>query len=437
MIIIEGGKKNMDKKHILLKKVLVIGIIVLFISVSVIPITGSLLIKKQILINNEIPNISGNTRGNIYYVGGTGEGNYTKIQDAIDDTFPGDTVFVYDDSSPYYENIWINWSINLIGENKYTTQINGSGIDGKCVIVVWASNVTISNFNIENSGASPIYLDSGIYSDYHDCTYTNNIITYNKIGIYLNSRRNNISNNIIVDNRKQKGYGIYIGGGGNHNIFHNLISKSRYLIMMAGTSNNLICKNETIKIKYNSVEDYYIYPVINSIRLNSRQIEESVFSKYDYIERKKFNWLIDTSFKHMNFAQKSLLPGQRIIDTLFQKLYMVKRNIFFHLLFFKRYHNPHLSIITDKELVLIQGVKLIRDIDYIKYYTKRIFIPYMNLESIYVNKENNVIKYNLTLKNNLSVSVYISKDNTTAESFFIKLHKMIENDNYQASIMST
>ncbi len=46
-----------------------------------------------------------NFYGNIFYVGGSGFGNYTKIQDAIDNSSNGDTIFVYDDSSPYYENI--------------------------------------------------------------------------------------------------------------------------------------------------------------------------------------------------------------------------------------------------------------------------------------------------------------------------------------------
>ncbi|MCK4416367.1 MAG: hypothetical protein KAU84_04365, partial [Thermoplasmatales archaeon] len=36
--------------------------------------------------------------GNILYVGGSGPGNYTKIQDAINAAWYGDTVFVYDDS---------------------------------------------------------------------------------------------------------------------------------------------------------------------------------------------------------------------------------------------------------------------------------------------------------------------------------------------------
>lgn len=63
------------------------------------------------------------SNGNILYVGGSGANNYTSIQDAIDDAENGDIVFVYDDSSPYYECIIINKSIELKGENKYTTVI--------------------------------------------------------------------------------------------------------------------------------------------------------------------------------------------------------------------------------------------------------------------------------------------------------------------------
>ncbi|MCD6573584.1 MAG: hypothetical protein J7K95_05780 [Thermoplasmata archaeon] len=61
--------------------------------------------------------------GKTLYVGGSGPNNYTHIQDAINDASNGDTIFVY--SGIYYENVVINKSINLFGEAKETTIIDG------------------------------------------------------------------------------------------------------------------------------------------------------------------------------------------------------------------------------------------------------------------------------------------------------------------------
>ena len=53
--------------------------------------------------------------GHVLYVGGSGPGNFSKIQDAVDNASPGDTVFVYDDSSPYKENVTVSKSIIVQG----------------------------------------------------------------------------------------------------------------------------------------------------------------------------------------------------------------------------------------------------------------------------------------------------------------------------------
>ena len=53
---------------------------------------------------------------NVLHVGGNGPGNYTSIQKAIDNSFDGYTIIVYEKSSPYKENIVIDKSITLLGE---------------------------------------------------------------------------------------------------------------------------------------------------------------------------------------------------------------------------------------------------------------------------------------------------------------------------------
>ncbi|RLF45340.1 MAG: hypothetical protein DRN29_06910, partial [Thermoplasmata archaeon] len=87
--------------------------------------TLAILLIPFISAENEILS-SNDLNGNILYVGGSGTGNYSRIQDAIDDANDGDTIFVYSNSSPYYEHIIINKSINLVGENKNTTIIDGN-----------------------------------------------------------------------------------------------------------------------------------------------------------------------------------------------------------------------------------------------------------------------------------------------------------------------
>ena len=86
--------------------------------------------------------------GYTLYVGGSGPGNYTSIQEALDDAKDGYNVFIYNDSSPYHELLVIDKSINLIGEDRYTTVIDGEsrGI----VIFIRADGVTISCLTVRN-----------------------------------------------------------------------------------------------------------------------------------------------------------------------------------------------------------------------------------------------------------------------------------------------
>jgi len=124
-----------------MKKILVIGILFLFLGTC---FTQSVAIYN---VKNQSLPIS---YGNILYVGGTGSENYSKIQYAIDNASDGDTIYVYDDSSPYYENLEIDKSITLIGENKATTFIDGK--QEGCTINLSSQNTIIENFTIIGGG---------------------------------------------------------------------------------------------------------------------------------------------------------------------------------------------------------------------------------------------------------------------------------------------
>jgi parallel beta-helix repeat protein len=228
----------------LFRKGFVFGIIVLFVGASVIPSTGYRVNKKSI---NPISN------GNTLYVGGSGAGNYTSIQDAIDDANSGDTVFVFDDSSPYYENLKIYKSIKLIGENKETTVIDGNKSES-CVIFVFAEWVTISGFTIQNSTAGPLANGGIVLGDRYN-SVVNNIITSNNNGVQLNGLFNIITGNIINSN-EYCGIAIhyFMGGAASYSIItDNTIKYNREGISIGGpynfiSDNNISDNNDGITI---------------------------------------------------------------------------------------------------------------------------------------------------------------------------------------------
>jgi len=168
----------------------IIGILVCMLLVgTVLPVSGTLIIDTT---------ASSNMSGNTLYVGGSGDGNYTRIQDAIDNASDEDTVFVYDDSSPYHENLTVGKSINLIGENKYTTIIDSN--PSEFGIYITKDSVRVTGFTIQNSIAGK---NTGITiygSDSDNVEISDNIIKNTNRGIYIDGGdRNLIDGNIITD----------------------------------------------------------------------------------------------------------------------------------------------------------------------------------------------------------------------------------------------
>jgi len=229
------------------RKWLAIGIILLFLGTCVIPATAQN-IGKQLSL-----------RGNWLYVGGSGPGNYTKIQDAINASSDGDTVFVY--NGTYLVNIVINKKINLVGENNSNTIIDGNMVV-EYVVRVLTDSVNISDFKIINAGDGiQIYSNNNtitkndlednigfgiaVYSGCNNIIY-NNIIRNNAGGVLLHS---NCQNNLIKENSIIDNLGHYISNGvelynsSNNEISDNLIRHSTINILLHWSCENTINNN--------------------------------------------------------------------------------------------------------------------------------------------------------------------------------------------------
>ena len=236
--------------NICCKKTLVLGIIVMFLIVGINPSSAINPIKEYIVTLNN---------GKTLYVGGNGPGNYTSIQAAIDDAISGDTVFVYSYSSPYFENIVIRKSINLIGEDKDTTVIDGS--NRGFVVEITSDFVNISGFSIINSGRGINIIKSqscnikynklynhteGIcsfnYFDYGYNTYFENNFSKCSQGLYIiESNKDHIINNTF---KNCSGGCMLLRWITNSEIIGNIMEDCGAGIELCDLStNNLICKN--------------------------------------------------------------------------------------------------------------------------------------------------------------------------------------------------
>ncbi|MFH1101422.1 MAG: DUF2341 domain-containing protein [Methanobacteriota archaeon] len=129
--------------------------------------------------------------------------HFNSIQHSLVGVRVGGTVFVF--NGTYYENVIVNKSIKLRGENRDGTIIDANGV-ASAIALRTSSGVNISGFTMQNSG-NYIYGDSGVESGRWGIDSDNNIIVGNKmvnniVAIYMEgSSHNFISNNIIINNR--------------------------------------------------------------------------------------------------------------------------------------------------------------------------------------------------------------------------------------------
>lgn len=185
---------------------------------------------------------------------------FLTIQSAIDDydIEAGHTIFVKNDI--YHEHVVIHKPINLIGENKHETIIDGRGFGTVARICDGERDeysVYLTGFTVRNSGSE--FHDAGIKVTSDENMITENIVEDNFHGLYLkhSSDDNEISRNLIRNNEWN---GIYVKSSCAINdgniIFENTIENNSYAgIAMEDSSYNYIYHNNFIKNLHNAYDD--------------------------------------------------------------------------------------------------------------------------------------------------------------------------------------
>jgi hypothetical protein len=152
------------------KRFLVVGIVLLFIFMSITPSFAQHIEKSYqpsqgtITVDNE------------------GDGDYTTIKEALNNANPGDTIEVY--SGTYFERginvekegITFQGVSYELGSGNDTGKpfIDGDGQSG--VFQFDAKNITIDNFHIENGGGTAAYTILTLTDKANGCIISNNYL---------------------------------------------------------------------------------------------------------------------------------------------------------------------------------------------------------------------------------------------------------------------
>jgi len=292
-----------------------------------IPVCILLLVSSLVIVFPvEAMKLSGNT----LYVGGSGPGNYKRIQDAIDNASDGDTVFVYNGT---YIGFIATKKINLTGESNQATiikvlwgnekiqlksdhinfsnfKITGAyiGFDN-ALLDALGNNITISNCNIEAGGSyNGIYL-GGEYIENgdtfkHRITVTDCVITDASAGIHTWLSKDCVIKNCVFYNNYA---GIYIMdfyyGKGNHNIFNCEFYENDYGVYINEMKNNSI---SNCNFHNNSIGLHFLYASYNY--LTSSEIHNNTVGVTGYEEHD--NKVLGNNIKNnevgVRFAEKGI-----------------------------------------------------------------------------------------------------------------------------------
>jgi parallel beta-helix repeat protein len=204
---------------------------------------------------------------------GWGKNAFKNIQDAINVSLVNSSIFVF--NGEYHEKLMINNSVTIVGEDANNTIINGN--KARHVILIEGHFVNISGFTIMNSS---VPTGNGMFINTDKNTISNNIFTKNSHGILMqhaidnriqgnkfyniseygmylisNSDYNDISHNIYVDNYN----GLRIKGSRRNNVTYNIFidNKAKNIYLCCGAVNNFVFSNILSNDTYSDNYDNY------------------------------------------------------------------------------------------------------------------------------------------------------------------------------------
>jgi len=176
-------------------------------------------------------------------VDSNGEGNYSSIQEAVNNAQEGDTILV--NPGVYQENVKVEKKVSILANSSSEnpgkrTYVLGA-VSGEDVFYVNSNNVTIDGFYISGSPSEGDIYEVGIRLEgVENCLLSNNALIMNDVGIALaGSRGNYLSNNLVSLGYK----GIALENSEENILSDNTVLTNDRGILLNNSANNTIMNN--------------------------------------------------------------------------------------------------------------------------------------------------------------------------------------------------
>ena len=101
--------------------------------------------------------------------------------------------------------------------------------------------------------------------------------------------------------------------------------------------------------KFNSVTDYLFTPILENIRLATVHPRDEVLSS----ELEKFDPWAGVNYKFMNYAKRSLVGGEKVIQAMLQAEIRAGEFTLMGRTYYRRISPTHMTILTDRELIVV------------------------------------------------------------------------------------
>lgn len=173
---------------------------------------------------------------------------------------------------------------------------------------------------------------------------------------------------------------------------------------------------------FNSVTGYMFDPFIQMVRGQKAASGQ----RADDQELRVFDSLADVDFKLMNYSKRSILPGERVLCFVMQPEISKWRSGIFVFPFSGRLTKAHITILTDRELIMIKDAETSGWRQDNRYGGTWSYIPIIHIRSASIDEEAGGL---------LTLSIKLSAGDTIVNRYTISNERAVEELTYQLEKM--